>query len=94
MKEPGLAMIKLAKKSGTWDALTEVDNMVIPSDLTRAFAECKAARMNWDAFSRSSKKAILEWILNAKKTETRQNRINQTVKLAEQNIKANLQLKK
>jgi uncharacterized protein YdeI (YjbR/CyaY-like superfamily) len=43
----------------------------------------------WDKFSRSSKRGILEWILNAKKLETRQRRIDETVRLASQNIKAN-----
>ncbi|WP_232432107.1 YdeI/OmpD-associated family protein [Chamaesiphon minutus] len=43
----------------------------------------------WEGFSRSSKRGILEWILNAKKPETRQKRIDETVRLANENIKAN-----
>ncbi|MFN7912628.1 MAG: YdeI/OmpD-associated family protein [Bacteroidota bacterium] len=49
----------------------------------------KIALKNWDKFSRSSKRGILEWILNAKKPETRKKRINETITLAEKNIKAN-----
>jgi hypothetical protein len=49
----------------------------------------KMGLKNWDKFSRSSKRGILEWILNAKKSETRKKRINETITLAEKNIKAN-----
>jgi len=47
------------------------------------------ALKNWESFSRSSNRGILEWILNAKRAETRQKRIIETVKLAEVNVKAN-----
>ena len=40
------------------------------------------------AFRPSSKRIILEWILNAKRPETRRRRIEETVRLAEQNIRA------
>ncbi len=49
----------------------------------------KMGLKNWDKFSRSSKRGILEWILNAKKPETRKKRINETITLTEKNIKAN-----
>ena len=41
------------------------------------------------AFPPSSKRIILEWILNAKKPETRQKRIEETVTKAAQNLQAN-----
>ncbi|WP_232010693.1 YdeI/OmpD-associated family protein [Mucilaginibacter gotjawali] len=44
---------------------------------------------NFESFSRSSQKIILEWISNAKQVATRQKRIAETVSLAAQNIKAN-----
>ena len=43
----------------------------------------------FDAFPRSVKRAILEWIASAKRTETRANRIEETVTKAEKNIRAN-----
>ena len=43
----------------------------------------------FEAFPPSSKKIILFWISTAKKPETRQQRIEQTVALAEKNIRAN-----
>ncbi len=89
MKPAGLAMIEIAKSNGTWDILDDVENIVLPEDLSIAFSKNNLAFENWENFSRSSKRGILEWILNAKKAETREKRINETVLLAAQNLKAN-----
>ena len=85
----GLKMIELAKKSGTWNALDEVESLKIPKDLDDLFQNNTIAFQNWEAFPPSSKRGILEWILNAKKIETRQKRIEETVNLAAENIRAN-----
>lgn len=89
MTEAGLKMIELAKASGTWDALNDVENVVIPNDLQQAFDKNATAKVHWEAFPRSTKRGILEWISNAKRPETRQKRIEETVTLAAQNIRAN-----
>lgn len=89
MHASGLALVKLAKQTGTWDALVDVQNNVVPPDLAAALAKNKKARNFFEAFPPSSKRIILEWILNAKKPETRAARIKETVKLAAQNIRAN-----
>ncbi len=89
MTATGQAMIDLAKKTGTWTALVDVQNSVIPPDLQKLLDKNKTALINFQAFPPSSKRIILEWILNAKKAETRQQRIEQTVELAGKNIKAN-----
>jgi uncharacterized protein YdeI (YjbR/CyaY-like superfamily) len=89
MTVAGLEMVEIAKQTGTWKALDEVENIKIPDDLQKAFYSNKTAFDHWDQFSRSSKRGILEWILNAKKPETRQRRIDETVRLASENIKAN-----
>jgi uncharacterized protein YdeI (YjbR/CyaY-like superfamily) len=85
----GQALIDLAKQNGTWDALVDVQNSVVPADLQKLFHKNKTAFKNFQAFPPSSKRIILEWILNAKKPETRLQRINQTIELAARNIKAN-----
>jgi uncharacterized protein YdeI (YjbR/CyaY-like superfamily) len=89
MEKAGLDMIELAKKNGTWTALIDVQNSVIPDDLQQALNKNKKALSNFEAFPPSSKRIILEWILNAKKQETREKRIIETVTLAAKNIKAN-----
>ncbi|TAE79644.1 MAG: hypothetical protein EAY81_11110, partial [Bacteroidetes bacterium] len=49
---------------------------------------------NFMAFPKSVKRGILEWILNAKKAETRLKRIEETAKLASENRRANQYVKK
>lgn len=89
MTEAGFSSIELAKKKGTWNALDEVENLTIPKDLEKALKSIKPAFENFQAFPRSVKRNILEWILNAKKEETRANRIEETATLAAKNIRAN-----
>ena len=89
MREEGVHMIELAKTSGTWTALEDVQKNVIPDDLQAALDASARAKEYFMAFPPSSKRIILEWIQNAKKPETRQKRIEETVRLAAGNIKAN-----
>jgi uncharacterized protein YdeI (YjbR/CyaY-like superfamily) len=85
----GQAMIDHAKKTGTWTAMVEVQQMIIPPDLKKLFDKNAKAFKNFQAFPPSSKQIILAWILNAKKPDTRTKRIKETVALAKQNIRAN-----
>jgi uncharacterized protein YdeI (YjbR/CyaY-like superfamily) len=89
MTSAGFVSIEIAKRNGTWTALDEVEELIIPPDLQLLFDKNIAAFENWKNFSRYIKRGILEWILNAKRSETRQKRIAETVELAEKNIKAN-----
>jgi uncharacterized protein YdeI (YjbR/CyaY-like superfamily) len=85
----GSAKIGAAKQDGSWFALDAIEALEIPEDLAEAFAMNDTARENFDAFPRSVKRGILEWIATAKKTETRAKRIEETVRLAAENIRAN-----
>ncbi|MCU0403877.1 MAG: YdeI/OmpD-associated family protein [Chitinophagaceae bacterium] len=87
MEKAGMEMIELAKKSGTWDALNEVEETILPNDLKELFDENPVAASNWEQFPRSVKRGILEWIQNAKKPETRNRRIEETVRMAEKNLR-------
>ena len=89
MTPAGLAKIEAAKKDGSWNALDAVETLEIPPDLAKALAKNKTAKGYFDAFPRSVKRAILEWISNAKRPETRMARIEETVTKAEKNIRAN-----
>lgn len=89
MEAPGLQMIETAKANGTWTALDKVDALEVPEDLQKALAASPEAQRHFEAFPPSSKKIILEWIHNAKRPETRQKRITETVEKATQNIRAN-----
>ena len=89
MTKKGLEMVNFAKENGTWLALKDVQASIVPDDLKRVLKKNKIANQNFEKFSPSSKRIILEWILNAKKEETRLKRITETVELAEKGIKAN-----
>jgi uncharacterized protein YdeI (YjbR/CyaY-like superfamily) len=88
MTEPGQALIELARASGTWQVLPDAESSAIPDDLRELLDRNEAARKNFQNFPPSSKRLILEWIVTARKPDTRQRRINQTVTLAEVNIRA------
>jgi len=89
MTSRGLETIELAKRNGTWTALDKIENLELPIDLKKALKQNAEAAKYFDAFPRSVKKGILEWIQNAKKEETREKRIKETVSLALKNIRAN-----
>ena len=85
MNEAGLMCIQIAKANGMWDALNDVENLVVPEDLKKEFDTNQPALTNWNGFPRSSKKAILKWISEAKRAETRTSRIKETVQGALEN---------
>lgn len=89
MMPAGQRMIDLAIETGTWTALDEVEAVVIPDDLQAALQANPPAETNFMAFPKSAKRGILEWILNAKRPETRAKRITETATLAAQNKRAN-----
>jgi uncharacterized protein YdeI (YjbR/CyaY-like superfamily) len=89
MAPRGVELVELAKRTGTWDALNDVEALVEPEDLKARLDSSRAARAHWDAFPRSVKRGILEWILNAKRPETRQKRIEETASQAAKNLRAN-----
>lgn len=89
MTPAGLAKIEAAKQDGSWTALDAVEELTIPADLAEALAMYGAARQHFEAFPRSVKRGILEWISNAKKAETRAKRVEETAQLAAENKRAN-----
>jgi uncharacterized protein YdeI (YjbR/CyaY-like superfamily) len=89
MTPAGLEKIEAAKKDGSWTALDAVEALEVPDDLAKAFDGYADARTNFDAFPRSAKRAILEWISNARKPETRAKRVEETARLAQDNVRAN-----
>lgn len=88
MRPAGLKSIEIAQANGMWDALNDVENLIVPEDLNEALNQENIAKTNWERFPPSSKKAILKWISEAKRIETRASRINETVKLAKENVRA------
>jgi uncharacterized protein YdeI (YjbR/CyaY-like superfamily) len=89
MTAAGIAAVDRAKADGTWSLLDDVENLTEPPDLVAALDGVPAARATWDAFPRSAKRAILEWIVHAKRPATRAARIAETVSEAEAGRRAN-----
>jgi uncharacterized protein YdeI (YjbR/CyaY-like superfamily) len=89
MTPAGLAVIEQAKANGAWSALDDIEQLINPPDLEAALQKNASAAKNFKAFQGSVKKGILEWILNAKRPETRAGRIEETVRLAQDNQRAN-----
>jgi uncharacterized protein YdeI (YjbR/CyaY-like superfamily) len=89
MMPAGIAAIEIAKQNGAWTALDKVDALEYPPELEKAFKANPVAKRNFEAFPPSTKRGILEWIGNAKRIETLQKRVDETVRLAAQNLRAN-----
>jgi uncharacterized protein YdeI (YjbR/CyaY-like superfamily) len=89
MQPAGRAAVEVAKARGTWTALDAAQALVEPDDLRAALDADPAARRHWEAFPRSTRRAILEWIGNARRAETRAGRVAETARLSAQNVRAN-----
>ncbi len=87
LEKAGLEMIELAKKIGTWNALDDVENLILPKEMQELFdkSENKEAKENFENFPRSTKRGILEWISTAKTLPTKLKRITETLEAAKDN---------
>jgi uncharacterized protein YdeI (YjbR/CyaY-like superfamily) len=89
MAPAGVAAIERAKANGSWTILDAVERLEVPPDLGAALDERPPARANWDAFPRSARRAMLEWIVLARRDETRARRIEDTATAAQRNERVN-----
>lgn len=89
MHPAGLAKVEQAQADGSWSSLDGVEALEVPADLRKALASYPNAAAHFDAFPRSVKRGILEWILTARKPETRARRVEDTARQAQDNVRAN-----
>jgi uncharacterized protein YdeI (YjbR/CyaY-like superfamily) len=89
MAPAGLAKIEEAKRDGSWSKLDAVEELEIPPDLQKALEDHPPAETHFLEFPKSVKRGILEWIIQAKRPETRSKRITETATLAAKNLRAN-----
>jgi uncharacterized protein YdeI (YjbR/CyaY-like superfamily) len=89
MQPAGMALVDAAQADGSWTMLDEVENLVVPDDLAAAFEAYPGSAEHWEAFPRSAKRGILEWIVQAKTAATRAKRLDETARLAAQGERAN-----
>jgi len=89
MRPAGQAVVEAAQADGSWSLLDDVENLVVPDDLRAALDALDGAADHWEAFPRSARRGILEWIVQAKRPETRAKRVEETARLAAINERAN-----
>ena len=78
MQPAGQASVDHAKATGMWDAVNDVDDLVVPDDLAAALAAHPPAGENFASFPPSVRRNILRWIAYARTTPTRTKRITLT----------------
>ena len=75
MSQAGLDIIEIAKENGSWEILDSVEELLIPDDLMSELSKRENATEFFLNLSKSVKKMMLQWIVLAKRPETRQKRI-------------------
>lgn len=82
LEPPGRAAVEAAHANGNWDLLEPAEDGIVPDDLSAAFDRHPGSREQFESFSPSVRKAILSWVITAKRPETRADRIEQTAEKA------------
>ncbi|PIE86970.1 MAG: hypothetical protein CSA03_01805 [Bacteroidetes bacterium] len=86
MTQAGVDSIETAKQNGSWTLLDDVEALIVPKDLEEALRKHEAALDHFDAFSKSTKKILLYWVISAKRPETRQKRILEIAQNAKEKL--------
>lgn len=87
MTAAGYKSIETAKENGSWTILDEVEELTVPKDLEMALKNKPNSETFFFSLSKSVKKAILQWLILAKRPETRQKRLTEIVEFADQQQK-------
>lgn len=87
MTDAGRAVIKRAKRDGSWTYLDDIEALVVPEDLAALLATDAQAHANFEAFPRSAKMIFLGWIKSAKTEATRTKRLGGTLRAAQQDVR-------
>jgi uncharacterized protein YdeI (YjbR/CyaY-like superfamily) len=75
MTQAGLDVINLARENGSWTLLDEVEELIVPADLQKELDARPGAEPFFLGLSRSDRRNLLQWVVLAKRPQTRQNRI-------------------
>ena len=87
MTASGYQSIEIAKENGSWTILDDVEELLIPKDLEDKFKTRPDSRDFFFSLSKSTRKAMLQWIVLARRPETREKRISEIVEQAAQKQK-------
>lgn len=75
MRPWGIEAVDLAKRGSTWDAMADVDALIVPEDLRSALDLSSVAAQAFDDSPPSYRRNILRWLALAKTPATREKRI-------------------
>jgi uncharacterized protein YdeI (YjbR/CyaY-like superfamily) len=89
MTPAGLATVRAAQADGSWSMLDAAEALIEPAELAVALDANPEARRQWDAFQRSPRRALIWWVMSAKRPATRARRVAQIVDEAAQGRRAN-----
>lgn len=89
MTPAGRAAIDRARAAGTWEHVAETELAATRAELDELLDRNPEAHRHFASFPPSSVRIILGWIASAKRPDTRARRIERTVVLAAQGIRAN-----
>lgn len=82
MTEAGLNSIKVAKENGSWNQLDNIEpNLAIPEVLQTAFKTNKKVGDLFEKLPLSRQKQLVYWIETAKRPETKEKRVKETLLL-------------
>ena len=87
--EAGMAVIRSAQADGSWSMQDAAEALIEPVELSAALDADPEARRQWDAFPRSPRRALIWWVMSAKRPETRARRVAQIVAEAAHGRRAN-----
>jgi uncharacterized protein YdeI (YjbR/CyaY-like superfamily) len=82
MKTAGLECIKVAKENGSWTILDAIENLEIPEELNAEFQSQPGSKSFFLSLSKSKRKSLLQWIVMAKRSETKAKRVKEIAQLA------------
>ncbi|HPI07818.1 MAG TPA: YdeI/OmpD-associated family protein [Saprospiraceae bacterium] len=82
MAPAGYESIERAKRNGSWETLDEVEDLTIPADLEAGFQARPGSLDYFLSLSKSVRKSILQWLILAKRPETRHKRMSEIAELA------------
>ncbi len=82
VSESGKQSVIISKEKGLWDFMSDVDELIKPTDFVICLEENPPALQNFDAINASSKRFMLRYIKMAKTDKTRTKRINEIALLA------------
>jgi len=90
MTDAGLAIIEAAKADGSWAMQDAAEALIEPDELAAALDATPVARDHWDQFPPSPRRALIWWVMSAKRPETRARRVATIVEEAAQGRRANV----